>query len=389
MIGMLLATQYLLIMYNGKNIAGIKYSGVAFFILFIYLLIRKDLSTRIFKVILILLIPLEIYVLIQFFYMQDKILLGKAVYLIFNIALVGVISRKIELNDFFLIFRYSMFINIVFIIFMVFNGTLSYDASEASDFAKSGIMLTYQNISMPVFKGSMIDDSVRCGGLFGHPNTFGLISGMAIIGLRFCKLKIKQYVWWIILFFISFLFTESRASLMMVFVFYLACSILNYNRSVMHKILCFLQIIVGIVGAVFLATLRGDDVTSGRDYLFSLVLNNFFSDIPIHQLLGIGYSCSVMYVSKIMGWIVPIDNSYIVNLIEFGIIGSIMLWGILLYIIYYSIRCSKVAIDVWLPFWCGILCYSFFERAFSFDPESIPWMVFVFMLIEGKTIKKA
>ena len=134
-----------------------------------------------------------------------------------------------------------------------------------------------------------------------------------------------------------------------------------------------------------LSTLRDDsvnaDITSGRAELLGIALSNFSSALDTTKLMGVGLGNAGTYLMSQYGFDIPIDNAYVLLLLEIGYLGTLFWMGILLFLIYYTKKHSEMRVSEWLPFFISLFIYSLFEHGLSLDLYSLHWMVFLYFMI--------
>ena len=61
------------------------------------------------------------------------------------------------------------------------------------------------------------------------------------------------------------------------------------------------------------------------------------------------------------GFDIPIDNAYVLLLLEIGYLGTFLWMSILFFLIYYAKKHSEMPIYEWLPFFISLFVYSLFK----------------------------
>lgn len=87
------------------------------------------------------------------------------------------------------------------------------------------------------------------------------------------------------------------------------------------------------------------------------------------------------------GFDIPIDNAYVLLLLEIGYLGTFLWVSILFFLIYYAKKHSEMPIYEWLPFFISLFVYSLFEHGLSVDLYSLHWMVFLYFMISYRDMR--
>ena len=382
--------EYLSFLYKGVDVGNHRLI-INMFIIFIGI-VYMIFSTRILRIsikesrlILLFLIPITSLTLIQFFLFHQLDLLKSLLSVFTNIFLAFLINRYLGFLTYTKILRWLVFLNIFFILAVGLLGNIMIDDTVTEEYV-SNLYMTWNDFSMVISPGAWGEDTVRAGGLFGHPNTYGLMAAVGVIGLYYQKSTVKTRLFWWIVFFISFIPSESRASFLFLVTFYMIWRFFSQRRLFDVCINLFLLVSIFLVG-VFLTTLRDDsvdaDITSGRADIMDSVLRSFTTSLDTVRLWGMGLGNVQQYLYHDIGLLLPIDNGYISLFIEFGIIGCFIFSSVLIYIWYYAQKNSFYKVREWLPFLCAVVIYSLFESDLSLTGISISiyWIIFLFHMV--------
>ena len=382
--------EYLSFQYKGVNVGNYRLT-INMFIIFIgivYMIFSTHIpriSIKESRLILLFLIPITSLTLIQFFLFHQLDLLKSLLSVFTNIFLAFLINRYLGFLTYTKILRWLVFLNIFFILAVGLLGNIMIDDTVTEEYV-SNLYMTWNDFSMVISPGAWGEDTVRAGGLFGHPNRYGLMAAVGVIGLYYQKSTVKTRLFWWIVFFISFIPSESRAAFLFLVTFYMIWRFFSQRRLFDVCINLFLLVSIFLVG-VFLMTLRNDsvdaDITSGRTDIMDSVLRSFITSLDTVRLWGMGLGNVQQYLYHDIGLLLPIDNGYISLFVEFGIIGCFIFSSVLIYIWYYAQKNSFYKVREWLPFLCAVLMYSLFESDLSLTVISISihWIIFLFYMV--------
>ncbi len=386
----LVMLQYLMCSISGYKVSGHLMSCVVIVLLLVGGLCYKkiQIGKMELNVLIALILPFVILGIVQCLYYANPEMIIRSAGVFFNVMAAYTISKYIGFSKFAMMLRFLVLINVILVFTTVILGNVTIDLSAKSMFS-SGVFISWSVFRFPVFLGAwdIGIDTFRCGGLFGHPNGFGLMSAIGIIGLSYTKSNFKKKVFWWLIFSLSFFVSESRASVLLVVTFYLLKTIISgsftYRKMFFNTLFLSLSILLGIS----LLTLRSDqvgevDVTSGRDELMGIVYSSWASGLDISKLIGIGIGNATDYLKILTGMNIPLDNSYIPLLLEMGIVGGTVWMLVLVGVFLYSLHLSGWKYS--MPFLIGILVYSMVEHEFSLDIYSLHWLVYFLSCISNK-----
>ena len=137
----------------------------------------------------------------------------------------------------------------------------------------------------------------------------------------------------------------------------------------------------------------GDDGGSGRDVIWSIVLNAYHSSSLVQRLFGHGFQ-SVYYILRPGGFYRFAHNSYIEYLYDYGTVGLILLFVFVIALIvsttdmvrrkarFAPVMCLLLVISV---FW-GMFSY-FFEESNIIMPVAVAYCVILGLDKKEKSIK--
>lgn len=389
--------EYLSFLYKGVDVGHYRLIINTFiiFIGIVYMIISTHIlriSIKETRLILLFLLPITSLTLIQFFLFHQLDLLKSLLSVFTNIFLAFLINRYLGFLTYTKILRWLVFLNIFFILAVGLLGNIMIDDTVTEEYV-SNLYMTWNNFSMVISPGAWGEDTVRAGGLFGHPNRYGLMAAVGVIGLYYQKSTVKTRLFWWIVFFISFIPSESRAAFLFLVTFYMTWRFFSQRRLFDICINLFLLVSMFLVG-VFLTTLRNDsvdaDITSGRVDIMDSVLRSFTTSLDSVRLWGMGLGNVQQYLYHDIGLRLPIDNGYISLFVEFGIIGCLIFSSVLIYIWYYAQKNSFYKVREWLPFLCAVVIYSLFESDLSLTviSVSIHWIIFLFYMVHPYDSKK-
>ena len=383
--------EYLSFLYKGVDVGNHQLT-INMFIIFIgivYMILSthiRRISIKEFRLILLFLIPITSLTLIQLFLFHQLDLLKSLLIVFTNIFLAFLINRYLGFLTYTKILRWLVFLNIFFILAVGLLGNIMIDDTVTEEHV-SNLYMTWNDFSIAIASGAWGEDFIRTGGLFGHPNRYALMAAVGVIGLYYQKSTVKTRLFWWIVFFISFIPSESRAAFLFLVTFYMIWRFFSQRRLLDMCINLFLLVSIFLAG-VFLATLRvsnyvDTDITSGRADIMDSVLRSFTTSLDTVRLWGMGLGNVQQYLYHDIGLLLPIDNGYISLFVEFGIIGCLIFSSALIYIWYYAQKNSFYKVREWLPFLCAVVIYSLFESDLSLTviSVSIHWIIFLFYMV--------
>lgn len=334
--------------------------------------------------ILSILLSLSVFVIIQCFLLNDPYLIKKIGGIWLNVLLAFFIGKVIGFRIFSSGLRWCTFINLILIFYVTYYGDIT--QSVVNNY-QTEYFITYGIFNFPILYNSDGLEMFRCGGLFGHPNAFGLLATVGMIGLFYDNTGNKNKICYLLLYIVIFLITQSRASLLFLSIFYIIKRCLIDNKNISSVLINIILLSIIVTGCMSLATLRDDsanaDITSGRTSLISEAYATYEKFDIVRQSIGVGMGEMGNFLYKETGRVIPLDNSYIVILCDMGILGGSMFLALLLIIFYraYSVRCSKLFIS----FTAGLLVYSMFEDVLVIKAGSVIWMVMLFSELQTQS----
>lgn len=332
---------------------------------------------------LILIIPLSVYVLAQAGIMSDTEIFKHLIGYECLVLTVVYVYKKLGLSAFFKFLRYLMLGNLIFILIWTVCGTAVITDFRGRD---EFLMQAIGPIGLPIFAGSM--EWIRFGGLLGHPNFFGLVAALGIIGLDFSKGSKKGYFFWGALFIIALFLTQSRAAFLLVAV-YTITKILSKRRiSLKHILVIVFALILVMVITANILYLRGDDPTSGRMEIMNTLWSLYTQGLEINQWLGVGFGNLSNYMEVQLRYVYPADNSYIPLLLELGVVGTFMWLGVIAFLTLHVFSTQKNHRRKIAAYMAAVFAYSFLEHEFSGDAYSIHWIIFLLSFMAGTTFSQ-
>lgn len=284
----------------------------------------------------------------------------KRIYLVWFILFVGLTAYSLLMNDF-IFHRKGFFINLLqcilvltlvknslnikFVTFSLFAGILMSTGTAA--------LFNVFNVSNPFVAGYITD---RFGGFFNNINSLSaycpLCSACFICLILTNKLKFKYFFIFPIIITCVGLTTYSKTFILITLILYLSWFVLEFIRSKNKKIFGIYSIFI-IIGIIIIAFL-------GRNYIktminrfldtnFSSILNNFttgrseiwkeyltlWTSSPLTFLFGNGYGAPQIPLGKYE------HSIYVAFLYQFGILGSILVVGAIIWCIHYKSKFSK------------------------------------------------
>lgn len=393
--------NYMAFYYNGRDIDKyhILFNIFILGISAVYIYLEKIIVTkREIQLFLLLWLPSSFLILLQFLYLHSLTLVKMDIIIAINILLAFLVNKVIGFSMYARLLRWMMLVNLLFIVFALFAGRIILDPSLANSYT-TNLFLSIYGMEMAISPGSWGYEAVRMGGLFGHPNTYGIISMIAMIGLVFSNARLRVKILWWIVYCASFIVSESRASILFLFVFYILWRVIS--KRTFKGIFVNLVILLSFATfAFFLMNLRDDsvnaDITSGRADLMEIVWNSIMTNPDSFQWFGVGIGQGGIFILRDVGLLLPIDNAYFLTALECGLIGGtffILLW----FFTWYHVRkYTSMPCYIYISFLVGILVYGLFEATLSMYTlkVSFHWIIFLFFMLtyekhDGSNIKKA
>lgn len=335
-------------------------------------------------------IPIELILLVEFSLTDNMDLIKKAAFWGCKILVYYFLGRTVGFVKYTSILRIGSLISLLFVIMALIFG--QYRTEFITNV--NGLFLYFMNIGVLIAPGEDIGISLpttgdlntpRIGGLFGHPNSWGIVSAFGFCGLFYKKTTIKQYVFWIVILLLVFIMTQSRGMLLFVlmFVFIYAYTRKSRQRKY-HIIKAVIPIIVifAFYGLLFMRDTYTDanSVSAGRLELLQTAWNDYMSMDIMYQLFGIGMGERSEYLFSHHGVAMALDNSYVPLFLEIGAVGAIV-WivalGLGLYLFIKKINCGDSS--RWLPICGAVFVHSMVESTLLPGvPYGIPFYVFLF-----------
>lgn len=380
--------NYMGFYYNGGDIYkyriffNIFVLGISMVYVFFKKIIIKKKEIQLF---VLLWLPTSCLLFVQFMYLHSLALIKTDIFIVMNVSLAFIVNKVIGFPMYARLLRWMMLLNILFILFAVSAGNIMTDPTLTVPYGTS-LFLSIFGIEMEISPGSWGYDTVRIGGLFGHPNFYGVISMIGMIGLNFSNASVKVKALWWVVYFASFLASESRASILFLFSFFILSRIIS-KRTFKDILINFILLILSLIGALVLANLRDDsanaDITSGRTGLMEIVWNSIMTNPDIFQLFGVGIGQGQNFILRDVGLLLPIDNAYFLTALECGLIGGFFFFLIWLFTWYHVGNHTKLPCSIWIPFLLGVLLYGLFEATLSMYTysRSFYWIVFLFFML--------
>ena len=333
-------------------------------------------------------LPVMIVSFIQIFYVRDFIVVKTLIHRCLFIIAAFVIVKKISFDCFTSYLRYWGGINVIVIAIVFAFGSI--EILDSSIHTYGAVGMSYMGLSFP-FQISVFDEMIfRCGGLFGHPNNFGLLSAIGFIGVINSNYSYKQKLFWLMVFVISFLINESRGSVLIVGLYFLSYQLFKRKLTVKNMLInagsCML------IASIFfsLAYLRDDtgtDYATGRAGLLAGISQKFDTESELVQLFGVGFGNVGKYVVSKFAADIPLDDSYLYTLVELGYIGELFFLISLIIVIYYSYKRTSMEWNVWFSFLVAFGAHSLFESDFV-GGKYMYLITFLFYMIADKSSYK-
>lgn len=380
--------NYVAFYYNGRGIDKyhILFNAFMLGISMIYVYLKKiTITKRELQLFLLLLLPTSCLLFVQFLYLHNLSLIKTDILIAMNILVAFMVNKTIGFPMYTRLLRWMMLFNMLFILLAVFLGNIMIDPALANPYG-TNLFLSVFGIEMEISPGSWGYDTVRIGGLFGHPNFYGVISMIGMIGLNFSNASIKEKSLWLVVYIASFIASESRASILFLFAFFILSRVIS-KKTFKGILINFIMLISFSIIAFFLANLRDDsanaDITSGRAGLMEIVWNSIMTNPDVFQLFGVGVGQGQNFILRDVGLLLPIDNAYFLTGLEGGLIGGVLFFLIWLFTWYYVGCRTNLPRSAWVPFLAGVLLYGFFEATLSMYnySRSFHWLIFLFFML--------
>lgn len=383
--------NYMAFYYNGRGIEKyhILFNICVLGISMIYIYLEKiTVTKREIQLFFLLWLPSSFLILLQFLYLHSLTLIKTDILITMNILFAFIVNKVIGFPMYARLLRWMMLFNLLFIIFAVFVGNIITDPALSTPYSFN-LFLNIFGIEIGIFPGSWGYDTVRVGGLLGHPNSYGIISMIAMVGLCFRDTKFRVKAFWWVVYCASFIASESRASILFLFIFYILWRVIS-KRTFKGALVNFVILLLFFVFSLFLMNLRDDsanaDITSGRTGLMEIVWNSIMTNPDVFQLFGVGIGQGKNFLLRDVGLLLPIDNAYFLTALECGLIGGILFFLLWLFTWYRMGKYTRLPVSVYLPFFIGIVIYGLFESTLSIYSLnlSLHWIVFLFFMLTYK-----
>ncbi len=352
-------------------------------LLFIYGLTLKRWSLDKDSVVIFLMcfLPVMLSSFVQIFYIRDVIVVKTLIHRFLFIIASYVIVKMISFERFTLYLRYWGLLNLIVMLIVIAFGTIEILDANIQSYGR--VAMSYMGVAFPFAIASFEGEMLRCGGLFGHPNGFGLLSAIGFVGIFNSRVSYKSKLFWLIVFIISFLINESRASVLFVGIYFILYLLFTKKMTVKNILMIGLITILISVIFLFLMYLRegtGLDFTSGRTDLLAGMYQKFDDEQELVQLFGVGFGNVANYVISKFAEFVPFDGSYLYTLIELGYIGSVVFFSALITAICYACKKTSIKHGVWIPFWVAFFIHSILESDFVAD-KYMYVVIFLFYMV--------
>ncbi len=383
--------NYMAFYYNGRGIDKyhILFNICILGISMIYIYLEKiTVTKREIQLFFLLWLPSSFLILLQFLYLHSLTLIKTDILITMNILFAFIVNKVIGFPAYAKLLRWMMLFNILFILFAVFVGNITTDPALSTPYGFN-LFLNIFGIEIGIFPGSWGYGTVRVGGLLGHPNSYGIISMIAMIGLCFSDAKFRVKVFWWLVYCASFIASESRASILFLFIFYILWRVIS-KRAFKDTLVNFSILLLFFTLSLFLMNLRDDsanaDITSGRTGLMKIVWNSIMTNPDIFQLFGVGIGQGKNFLLRDVGLLLPIDNAYFLIALECGLIGGILFFLLWFFTWYRVGKYTSMPVSIYLPFFMGVVIYGLFESTLSicYLNLSLHWIIFLFFMLTYK-----
>ncbi|WP_158664676.1 hypothetical protein [Bacillus mycoides] len=217
---------------------------------------------------------------------------------------------------------------------------------------------------------------MRVFGLFEHPNYLGAVAFISLL-CCFINLKMidisqkKKYYGLIIFFIISMVLSDSRGGLYSLFIFVsiycLGFIIIKIKNKYLKLFIEGLSITSFLIGTTFylnnvnLNSSAIDDWTSGRIGNWIYIFQDKIASKMTWLLFGHGLSSGSGGSIQNIG--INTDNGFLIWIYQTGILGSILILWLLLYI-GFKILCSKLTMKkiIFIAVFVSFVTYNFVEN---------------------------
>lgn len=389
MIFLFLGVLHMSIYYHFYMVPVFVLGEIIAFSMFVASIVKKRMIGRNeLLVILLCIMPVFLLSIIQFFYLKELTILKASVHHFLYIIEALVITRLCTIEEFTSSLRWWGVINLVVIVIWAIGGTI--DVLGDNPLVYGSLLLSYGGISFPFHMGTFDDDFIRCGGLFGHPNGFGLLSAVGFVGVYFSNVSMKEKIAWLLVFVLSFFIHESRSAVLFVVVYFVLYRLLNQKKSVKNLFVNFSLITVFMILFQKLAYIRDKtemDITSGRIDLLEGIYQKFSSELEWNHLFGIGFGQAGNYVLTNFGRALPFDNSYLYMVVEQGYVGAVIFLMMLFIAYYYCYRITNIRFAIWFSFFMAFLVHAILESDFEGD-KFVYVLTVLFYMIKNKKSDK-
>ncbi len=243
-------------------------------------------------------------------------------------------------------------------------------------------ILQHVNYEISSFETAFL--KVRFNGFTANSNALGFVGAFGMIYFSFIKMTKKRWWYSIGTYAMILLLTQSRASFLFILIYYVTRQFFQAKITISKIMQGTLIATVLVGGGWFLNSLRGGgDITSQRLFFIETLWKLYWENDIISQLFGVGYRNlhAFLWSDSMINWLSP-DNSYFPLLLENGAIGFCILYGSVLFSIFYACTRNKKGIVEGIPFLFALFAYSHFENCMFLGQNSYGYLAYLFYLTE-------
>lgn len=368
-----LLTNIVVLYFTVIMLAYINFLPTKMLLLFSYLLLLLFIfisHTRIYTLLLFLII--SIYFVGMNFLLSYDAVASLKLYAMYVLPLYALLIFLEGLQDDTVRFSIQQIITrllkiYAFFVFLALIG-LAFGESVPNSFIEDGLPM--KRVS---FLGFNLDQVIygawpffRVGGVTHNPNTFGMFGAVLfMVSFTFNNIRSNTLIVLQFIAFFGVILSFSRASILSLVVFYLVYLLFTHR----FKKLFILVFLISLITIILIIATKNSEMgvrlslsLNKRDQVWSSLWDYFLANLSFG--IGLGGASNWILIDE------PIKyphNFHLTMLVELGLIGTVILYAVILYFIVigvrgYFIRGVKHYYAVYLAFCCAFMMSQFFEN---------------------------
>ena len=315
-------------------------------VIFFVLLISKNIKfeKKELNVFILLTLPFCFYMFLQGLITQDVMPLKKAISFFSGSVSAIAVYKMLGLKKIFNFLLVFILFNCLTSFIWLLNGTLYIDSLSGKLYT---VYLTLQQAIYPLNQSLNGFDIVRLSGFTGNPNTIGALTAFCFVYGNFIEVPPKKKIFMYIVALVAIIISQSRGAVLFIIIYCFFVMIQSRYYPLWKKLIISSLFIVAIFGIMQWSEYRDNitDISSGRIDMASMAYSAFENSSEIYQVAGIPYNINDFLWNETHQMKITIDNSYLVSLISFGYLGTLInyfsLICLLMYI-YFKTHNNKV-----------------------------------------------